>query len=592
VKIHYLNGSRLYHAFLAGGDAVIQDQAYLNKINVFPVPDADTGTNMALTMRAIAQGSEVHRSIKTTLKSIANAALCGAQGNSGIIFAQFIHGFSKEIGHEPKLSTKAFGESVRKAVHYAYKAIVSPVEGTMITVIRDWAEAVYQKRMQTADYVELLTESLHAARNSLRETTRKLQVLAKAGVVDAGAKGFIDFLEGILHFIKKGKLGRISKTLGSWIHEEVKTPAKERSLAHRYCSEALLSGENLDTDAIRTVVRQYGDSAVVAGSEEKVRIHIHTNDPSALFFELKNHGAISQIKVDDMRKQYEAAHAPKSKIAIVTDSSCDLPPDILDDRQVHVIPLNLSFGRHQFLDKVTITPAQFYSLLQTSKVQPTTAVPPSRTVENLFAFLASHYESMIVLTISEKLSGVNSLCRTIAEQMPEKKITVISSHGLSATLGLLVARASDMALAGASHDEIVERIKSWIPKSKILVDVQTMKYLVRSGRVSNVKGLLARVLNIKPIITLDKEGKSAEAGKSFSRRGNVAKILNIIRKSARKEKILGYAIVHAQNPKRASLYERKLTGLLGKKPEFVLDVAPVIGAHTGIGTMGIALLYE
>ena len=592
MKIRYLNGSRLYYAFLAGGNAVIKDQSYLNKINVFPVPDADTGTNLATTMRAIAQGSEADRSIKTTLRSIANAALSGAQGNSGIIFAQFIHGISREIEYESKLSTHAFGESVKRAVQHAYKAIVSPVEGTMITVIRDWAEAVYQKRTQTSDFAELLADSMHAARNSLKETTHKLQVLAKAGVVDAGAKGFVDFLEGVLHFIKKGRLTKIIKTESDLAVEEIKTPAVDKSLDYRYCAEALLVGKNLDPDAIRSIVQRYGVSAVVAGSEEKVRIHVHTNKPAALFFELKGHGAATQIRADDMRRQYEAAHAPKSKIAIVTDSSCDLPQAVLDDRQIHVIPLNLSFGEHQFLDKVTITPAQVYDLLQTSNVQPTTAVPPAQTVQSLLTFLAAHYESMIVLTISEKLSGVNSLCRTIAERIPGKNITVINSRGLSATLGLLVTRASDMALAGASHEEIVDRVNAWIPKSKILVDVQTMRYLVRSGRVSNVKGFIAKILNVKPIITLDGEGKAAESGKSFSRRSNMAKILKKIRDWARTEKIEGYAVVHVQNLKRAKLYGQKLAEILGKEPEFMVDVAPVIGVHAGIGAVAVALLSD
>ena len=296
MKIYYLNGNRLYHAVLAGGYAVIQDQAYLNKINVFPVPDSDTGTNLASTMKAIAEGAIANRSIKATLKSIANAALSGAQGNSGIIFAQFIHGVSKETEHEFKLSTKAFGEAVKRAVLYVHKAIVTPVEGTMITVIRDWAEAVYQKRTQTSDFSELLTDSLPVAQKSLKETTQKLQVLARAGVVDAGAKGFVDFLEGIVHFMKKGKLSRIPKMEVMPTHEEIRIPTARESLEYRYCSEALLTGQALDADKIRGIVQQHGGSAVVAGTEEKVRIHVHTNDPSSLFFTLKDYGAIIQIK--------------------------------------------------------------------------------------------------------------------------------------------------------------------------------------------------------------------------------------------------------------------------------------------------------
>jgi len=592
MKIHYLNGNRLYYAFLAGGNAVIEDQAYLNKINVFPVPDSDTGTNLASTMRAIAESSTANRSIKATLRSIANAALSGAQGNSGIIFAQFIHGVSKETEHDFKLSTTAFGEAVKRAVHYVHKAIVTPVEGTMITVIRDWAEAVYQRRTQTSDFAELLSDSLPAAQKSLKETPRKLQVLARAGVVDAGAKGFVDFLEGIVHFIKKGKLSKVSLVESAPRREEIHIPSAKESLEYRYCSEALLAGQSLNADEIRGVVQGYGGSAVVAGTDEKVRIHVHTNDPASLFFKLKDYGAIAQIKAEDMRKQHEAAYAPKAKIALVTDSSCDLPQSVLDERQIHVVPFLVVLDQTRFLDKVTITPDQFYGLMRTADVVPTTAQPPVQGVQNLIAFLASHYESIIVLTISDKLTGFYNMCLKIAEKMPGKKISVVNSRNISASLGLLAARASEKILAGVPHDEVVKDLETWIPKTRLLVDVQTLKYLVRGGRVSPAKGLIAKILNVKPIITLDEEGKSSALGKSFSRKGNMTKILKKINKFAQQEKTWGYAIVHVQNPERARLYENELTKILQKKPAYIMDVAPVIGVHAGIGAVAVALLSE
>ena len=151
MKIKYLNGNRLYYAFLAGGNAVIKDQAYLNKINVFPVPDADTGTNLASTMRSIADGASLYPSLKETLHSIAESALTGARGNSGIIFAQFLHGISREIKEDLRISTRAFGASVKAAVQHTYKSVADPVEGTMLTVMKDWADAVYQHAHKTFD---------------------------------------------------------------------------------------------------------------------------------------------------------------------------------------------------------------------------------------------------------------------------------------------------------------------------------------------------------------------------------------------------------------------------------------------------------
>ena len=170
MKIKYLNGKRLYYAVIAGGNAVIQDQVYLNKINVFPVADADTGTNLASTMRSVLEKMRAYRSLKATMKSFEEAAFEGARGNSGIIFAQFIHGVSREIKGDTQISTKSFGESEKKAVSYAYKSLVSPVEGTMLTVLKDWAEAVYRERTRTGDFVELLSNSLKVARKSLKDT--------------------------------------------------------------------------------------------------------------------------------------------------------------------------------------------------------------------------------------------------------------------------------------------------------------------------------------------------------------------------------------------------------------------------------------
>ena len=595
LKIRYLNGNRLFYAFVAGGNAVIQDQAYLNKINVFPVPDADTGTNLASTFRAIVEGAKAHRSIKETLRSIANAALAGAQGNSGIIFAQFLHGMSAEVEADLFLTTHSFAESVRKAARHAYQALLSPVEGTMLTVIRDWAEAVWERRHKTRDFEVLFSESLQAAQKSLEETPRKLPVLAKAGVVDAGAKGFVDFLEGILQFIKKGTIRTRLTALEdgeAWSFDEVKTPARDKALHNRYCSEALLIGQSLDVDGVRAVVQRYGDSAAVAGSPERVRVHVHTNDPAGLFFELKDMGTIAQIKADDMRLQHAAVYAPKSKIAIVTDSACDLPAELIDERQIHVLPLLLNFGDQQFLDKVTITPERFYELLKTSPIHPKTAQPPIRSLANLLAFVASHYESVIMISISEKLTGVYQMGVKAAEKLAGKKISVINSRTLSAGLGLIVARASEMALAGAPHDEIVRGLESWVGKSRLLVDVRRLKYMVLGGRVSRTKGLVARLLNVKPIITLDAEGKASDAGKSFNRKGNMAKILRLVAAEAAKAPLWNYAVVHALDPDRAAAYGQKLTALLGRPPAYTMSVAPVIGVHSGIGAVAVALLPE
>ncbi len=592
MKIKYLSGNRLYYAFLAGGHAVIRDQAYLNKINVFPVPDADTGTNLASTMRFIAARAKAFHSPKSTLDSIADAAISGARGNSGLIFAQFLYGLAQEIRNDLRISTKAFGESVRRSVTYARTAVVHPVEGTMITLIHDWAEAVYRERQKMSDFSELLSHSLHIAQASLKETPKKLAVLRRAGVVDAGAKGFVDFLEGVVHFIKRGNIKRLLTERAATAETPPVVHAHRSDIRRRYCSEALMTGTHLDVEGIRKVVASFGESAIVAGSEEKARIHVHTDAPADLFYRLKDFGAIAEIKADDMIRQYEASHRPKSKIALVVDSACDLPPAFFDEHQIHIIPFQLTFGDSLFLDKVTITPDQFYTLLQTSPHHPQSSQPSPASVQSLFAFLASHYESVIAVTISSGLTGMYGLCLKAAESLPGTKISVIDSKHLSVTHGLIMERVVESLRKGMSHDEIERSAQGWIAKTKLLVDIATLKYLVRGGRVSPLKGLVAGLLNLKPIISLDAEGKAVAEGKSFSRRNNMKKILGMVREFVAAGKVHSFAIVHALNPERAARYAEAMAGIIGKGPDFVMDVSPAIGVHNGIGVVGIALMHE
>jgi DegV family protein with EDD domain len=594
MKIRYLDGNRLYYAFLAGGQAVIRDQAYLNKINVFPVPDSDTGTNLASTMRAIAERARASSSANVTLGSIADAALLGARGNSGLIFAQFLYGLSQEIRDEHRLASHHFAEGVRRAVRYARQAILTPVEGTMITLIQDWAEALYEQRLKMTDFVELLSYSLHIAEKSLKDTPKKLAVLARAGVVDAGAKGFFDFLEGVVGFIKKGNIKAVVRDDAASLPWSVDVQAARSSISKRYCSEALLSGEDIDIEAVQDLVRRSGESAIVAGSSKKLRLHVHTDTPADLFRELHKHGAIEDIKADDMLRQFEAAHERRAPIAVLTDSSCDLPPSILDDHQIHLIPFNLFFGKSIFLDKVTILPDQFYDLLKCRREMPTSAQPPQANIQRAMEFLAAHYEKVIAVTISSGLTGVYGQLVKAREALgPDaSRVAVIDSRNLSVSEALVVLRVAEAVREGRSFEDISAEAGGWVEKTRLWVDIRTLKYMVRGGRVSPLKGFMAAALNIKPVVTLDEYGKAAILGKSFSRRQNMRKILRLVRDAADGRTVWNYGIVHAQNPFRALRYGDALEEILGKKAAFISDVSPVVGVHNGIGVVGIALMFD
>ena len=585
-----LNGESLYSVFVSGGEEVIQNQQDLNRINVFPVPDGDTGSNLTSTFLAILENGQVSASAGDTMRSMAEQALIGARGNSGIIFAQFLYGLSETLGGAAVVDTVTFGRAVENAVTKSYEAISRPVEGTMLTVIREWGQSVSSVTRQISDFKTLFTQTLKVATRSLKETRNKLKALRDARVVDAGAKAFVHFLQGALNFITTGKVSSIPQRSQAEVMEENFLSSED--ISFRYCTETLIRGENLDKSVIRKDIEELGDSVIAAGSTERARVHIHTNKPHTVMARLRNHGTLIQQKADDMIRQQEAVYKRKYPIALVTDSVCDLPQEDLDRYQIHTIPLFLSIGENQYLDKITLTQEQLYGHLGTSQVFPTTSQPNPGTVARLLSFLSSHYESIIVIHLSSRLSGTWSVSRQEADKLTEKKISVIDSRLLSGALGLLVLRAAEDIALGKSHDQIVGEIEESIAKANIFVSVPTLKYMVRGGRVSPLKGVLAKVLNLKPIVSLDPEGNSILYGKAFSSLANQMKIVGMVKELENSGPLRHYAVVHAHCPDRAAEFAEMLRQALGKDPLYIMDISPVVGLNAGLGTVAAVTMKE
>ena len=197
-----IDGRLLFYAFQAGSYRILEHQAEINKINVFPVNDKDTGTNLASTVRSVLDSIKPFKSYKETIDLIAENALIGARGNSGIIFAQFLYGMSIGTVNKAIISLKEFAESIKKSIPYMYDSVSNPVEGTMLTVIKDWSDYVNENQAKGKDLDRIFIDSLHKLHNSLNDTKLKLKILQQSNLVDAGAKGFVVFIEGIIDFIK------------------------------------------------------------------------------------------------------------------------------------------------------------------------------------------------------------------------------------------------------------------------------------------------------------------------------------------------------------------------------------------------------
>jgi uncharacterized protein len=590
-----MDGRRLYYTFIAGARKILEHQEELNKINVFPVKDGDTGTNLASTIRAVVDSIKPHRSYKITADRIAEISMENARGNSGIIFAQFLYGMSCETANVKTVTITEFAESIKKSVKYIYEAVSNPVEGTMLTVIKDWANYIYESSSKVTDFNQIIVNSFDVLSRSLAETKSKLAVLAKANVVDAGAKGFSLFIEGIIEFITNRNLKEllsIKAESGAFIKIEESLP---EIVEFRFCTEALIRKCTIQPGELRKILEGYGDSVVVAGSDKLRRLHVHTNNPAMLFDDLRHSGILAYQKADDMVRQSQAMYNRKWKIALVTDSTCDLPDDLLDEYQVNMLPININFGENHYLDKITIQPKQFYRILAESTDHPKTAQVNEKSFINLYSHLASHYDSIIAVHLSDKLSGTfnssNKAAQSISREFG-KPITVIDSKNISGGLGLLILRTARAIESGYSHEEIVNMIPHWIKSLRIFVSVSTMKYLVRGGRVSAFKGLIAKLLNVNPILTIDESGKVVVFDKAFNNRASMESVMKHITKVIRGTTVWNYVVLHCNNPEAASWYTEKLKSLTGASPVSVLNISPVIGAHAGIGAAAVAVLPE
>ncbi len=589
-----IDGRFLYYAFLAGGRKILQNQSEINRINVFPVNDKDTGTNLASTIRSVMDNIRPHRSYKTTVNNIADAALMGARGNSGVIFAQFLYGLSRETNNKNNITLAEFADSVKSSIPYIYEAIANPVEGTMLTVIKEWSDYIFSMKHKINDFKKLITDSLETLEKSLTETKSKLKVLNQSNFVDAGAKGFVVFIEGVIDFIKSRNIRNFVNQATeniSLIHTEEIT---DDVITHRFCTEAIIRNTKISKIDLQNLLNQNGDSVVIAGSETLCRLHVHTNQPAELFHTLKDHGTITFQKVDDMVRQQETANKRKWNIALVTDSTCDLSQELLDYYQIHVVPLNINFGESHYLDKVTIKPEQFYDLLESSAEFPKTSQINERAFTNVYSHLASHYDAVIAIHLTSQFSGTFASSAKAAERIRsefKKPIYVIDSKNLSGALGLLVLRAAQAIEAGSPVETIVNKIDTWKQNAKIFVSVKNLKYMIKGGRVSKSKGFIANLLGINPIVSMDSDGKSVLFGQTFSQKANINKVMKHIQKISEGKTVWNYIVLHAHNEAAAETYQQKMVQLTGKQPVSVVNISPVIGMNAGIGTAAVSILF-
>ncbi|HAL61132.1 MAG TPA: dihydroxyacetone kinase [Chloroflexi bacterium] len=273
----------------------------INALNVFPVPDGDTGTNMLLTMQAALE--EIGNASQGSLGSIAQAAaygaLMGARGNSGVILSQLLRGIANSLDKKQSFGPLEFARAMAEASTMAYKAVIRPVEGTMLTVSKDAAKAAMAAAQEGEDLLTVLEKTVEAAKESVARTPTLLDVLREAGVVDAGGQGLFIILDGILRSLKGEAIEMKEPT--EMVPAEL---PEEAEMEWGYCTEFILQGKELNLAEVREKIASFGDSALAVGDERVIKVHVHTLDPGQVLSYASSLGVLSNIKIDNMQEQH------------------------------------------------------------------------------------------------------------------------------------------------------------------------------------------------------------------------------------------------------------------------------------------------
>jgi len=421
MKSDLADGQTLKDIFASGTAWLEKSAPEINAINVFPVPDGDTGTNMVLTMKFALEEAKSNsdNQVSSVAKSLAHGALMGARGNSGVILSQFFRGLARGLGGKTHFNGEDFARALGEASRAAYKGIVNPVEGTILTVLKDASKAAQEAVKDDDDLVVVLEAAVKSAEDSVARTPSLLPVLRDAGVVDAGGQGLYVLLDGALQFLK-GESQKMQYRRPHLVVAETELVPKaaqrptQLEMPHGYCTNFVLEGQNLDLDKIEKGLKKKGQSLIVTGDDTLVRVHIHSFEPGEILKYATKLGKLREITINNMDDQYaefikmQRERMPQVDIAMVTVATGDGFFELLNSLgNIIIVPggQTMNPSVHELWQAVESAPSDNIILLPNNKnivsaasqVQSLTSkklkVIPTRNIpQGIAAFLAFDYD--------------------------------------------------------------------------------------------------------------------------------------------------------------------------------------------------------
>jgi DegV family protein with EDD domain len=430
---------------------------------------------------------------------------------------------------------------------------------------------------------------------ALQDTTGQLDALRKAGVVDAGAKGFVDLITGVANFIVHGKITEPADMSALQSADEMAMPAYDGDNSEfRYCTECIVSADKLDRRKLREALAGLGASLVLAGSGRKAKVHIHVNDAQQVFDVARRFGAVSSEKADDLHRQQRAGLQPGNhalrKFAVITDSAADIPDSDMEQLDIHMVPCRIQFGDRGYLDKVSISTPEFYAELARGAHHPTTSQPAPGDFRRQFQYLASHYADVISVNLTSGASGTCAAARSAASRITAPgTVHVLDSLNASSGQGLLTVFAARCAAAGWTAETTLAALAAQITATRTYAVLSNLSYAVRGGRIPRWVKLLADTLRMTPVICISPGGMIVLSTCLFGRGNIPARFARHVAAKVRTAGPISVAIGHAVAAENAALLEQSLRAELPNIEHLSsTELGTALGVHGGPGTLVVA----
>ncbi|MDU5109410.1 MAG: DAK2 domain-containing protein [Clostridium sp.] len=343
MKYQTINGHDFYNMVVNGSNRLLEESEYVNALNVFPVPDGDTGTNMSATFKAAVKEIEGlnSSSIGETSKKLAKGALMGARGNSGVILSQILRGISKGLEGKESVDAVELAIAFKEGSAAAYKAVMRPTEGTILSVIRAAAEAAIETDKK--DIVELMDVIVTEAKVMLDKTPELLPALKKAKVVDSGGMGLYIILNGMYDALKNDIKAEIKDIKPSEAKMQGAQGTEDIDIKFGYCTEFIILADASKAEKFRDDIIPMGDSQVVVGYEDVIKVHIHTNDPGAVLAKAVQLGELSKIKIDNMREEHREVLLSKEEYKL-KDQNVEAAVEVEEDKKYAFVAVAMGDG--------------------------------------------------------------------------------------------------------------------------------------------------------------------------------------------------------------------------------------------------------